>query len=379
MELAEHSILFIDDEANILNAIKRLLRHEPWGIHCVTRAQEAFALLKQIPIQVVVTDQRMPEMAGIDFLSSLREQRPEIVRMMMTGFSETPVAIDAINRGEVFRFITKPWNDEEFKATLRQAFDHFDLRSEIKRLGQIARDQNRKLQDMNRSLESKVRDRTKHLTEQHQELRTAFVQIIGTLAEAIDAKDPFTQGHSERVAVYAAKLGRELGMPRHEIERVYISALLHDIGKIGIPEAIAAKPESLDEAEYELMKRHPEIGAKILEAVPFLADIVPCVRHHHEWFDGADRGYPARFRGDRIPFPSRVILVADAVEAMSSDRSYRSALGLNAVMRELHQFSGSQFDPNCAAAMVRLLEREGEQFLRQDAAFHIYEFIGGPG
>ena len=374
--MSGHSILFIDDEAHLLNAIKRLLRQESWDVHCVTRPFEAFALIKQVPIQVVVTDQRMPEMAGIDFLSSLREQKPEIVRLLMTGFSETPVAIDAINRGEVFRFITKPWDDEEFKATLRQAFDHFDLRAEIKRLSQVSREQNRRLQDMNRSLEAKVRERTKHLTEGYEELRQAYVQTVGAFAEAVDAKDPFTQGHSRRVAIYGAQLAAELAVPRREIERIYLGGLLHDIGKVGIPEPVVTKPETLDEAEYELIKRHPEIGAKILEPVPYLADLVPCVRHHHEWFDGADRGYPARFRGDRIPFAARVILVADAVEAMTSDRAYRGALDLDAVIRELHQCSGSQFDPNCAAAMIRLLERDGAAFLKQDPTFDIYAFIG---
>jgi putative nucleotidyltransferase with HDIG domain len=377
MGLAKQSVLFIDDEPNILKAIKRMLRGEDWDVHCVTRPSDAFSLVNRRPFQVVVTDQRMPEMSGAQFLSALREQKPEIVRLMMTGFSELAVAVAAINHGEVFRFITKPWNHEEFKATIRQAFDHFELRRQINHLSEVAREQNRRLHDMNRSLESKVRDRTKQLAEKHAELSTAYIQTIRALAEAVDAKDPYTRGHSERVGVYASKLARELEVPRREIERIYIAGLLHDVGKIGIPDEIIAKPASLDEAEYELMKRHPEIGAKILEPVEFLADVVPCVRHHHEWFDGSDYGYPAGICGDRIPFPSRVILVADTVEAMTSDRPYRQAMGLDAVARELHLYSGTQFDPVCAEAMLQMLEREGEGFLRKNSTFDIHEFLGG--
>lgn len=354
-----------------------MLRDEPWFVHCATRPADAFALLDKYPIHVVVSDQRMPEMSGTNFLSSLREQRPEIIRLIMTGFSDLSVAVDAINRGEVFRFVTKPWNHQEFISTIRQAFDQFDLKIELDRLSQVARDQNRKLLDMNHNLESKIRDRTKRLAEKHVELRTAYIQTIRALAEAVDAKDSYTRGHSERVACYASRLAAELDAPQDLVERVYIAGLLHDVGKIGVPDEIISKPAALDDAEYEMMKRHPEIGAKILEPVEFLADVVPSVRHHHEWFDGSDPGYPAHLQGERIPFASRVILVADAVEAMTSDRPYRNALGLDAVVRELHLYSGSQFDPVCTNAMLKLLEREGERFLRPDTTFDVYEFIGG--
>jgi putative nucleotidyltransferase with HDIG domain len=307
----------------------------------------------------------------------VRDRWPDVVRMMLTGYTEMNVAVDAINRGEIFRLITKPWNDEELKATIRQAFDHYHLKREIKRLNHVTREQNFKLQDMNRNLEGKVRERTKQLAEKHQELRLAYVQTIRALAEAVDAKDAYTRGHSERVGVYASKIAREMSFPKEFIERVYIAGLLHDVGKIGVPDHIITKPDRLTDAEYDEIKKHPEIGAKILEPVTFLADVVPCVRHHHEWYDGCDKGYPWRLRGDEIPLPSRVILVADTVEAMTSDRPYRKALPLEVVVRELHAYSGTQFDPVAVKAMLGLLEREGERFLRKDQRFDIYEFIEG--
>lgn len=377
LAMADHTILFVDDEVNILKALRRLTRHETWNVVTASRGREALELLERQPAQVVVSDQRMPEMCGVDLLQAVRDRWPDVVRMMLTGYTEMNVAVDAINRGEIYRLITKPWNDEELKATIRQAFDHYDLKREIKRLNQVTREQNFKLQDMNRNLEAKVRERTKQLAEKHQELRRAYVQTIRALAEAVDAKDAYTRGHSERVGVYASKLAREMNFPKEFIERVYIAGLLHDVGKIGVPDRIITKPDRLTDEEYEEIKKHPEIGAKILEPVEFLADVVPCVRHHHEWYDGSDRGYPCRLIGDRIPLPSRVILVADTVEAMTSDRPYRKALKLEMVLSELHKYSGTQFDPVCVRAMLQLLEREGDGFLRKDQKFDIYEFIEG--
>jgi putative nucleotidyltransferase with HDIG domain len=373
----DHTVLFVDDEVNILKALQRLLRGENMNVLCASRGQEALEMIERTPAQVVVSDQRMPEMPGVEFLSAVRERHPDVVRMMLTGYTEMKVAVEAINRGEIYRLITKPWNDDELRATIRQAFDHSDLKREIKRLNQVTREQNFKLQDMNRNLEQKVRERTKQVADKHQELRTAYVQTIRALAEAVDAKDAYTRGHSERVGVYASKIARQMGFPKEMIERVYIAGLLHDVGKIGVRDAVITKPDRLTAEEYEEIKQHPEIGARILEPVDFLSEIVPCVRHHHEWYDGSDSGYPDRLLGDRIPLPSRIILVADTVEAMTSDRPYRKALNLDVVVTELNKYSGSQFDPTCVEAFLALLERQGDSFIRKDLKFDIYEFIEG--
>jgi putative nucleotidyltransferase with HDIG domain len=351
----EHTVLFVDDEVNILKALKRLLRSEDMNVVCATRGSEALEVLEKVPAQVVVTDQRMPEMSGVDLLSHVRERYPNIVRMMLTGYTEMTIAVEAINRGEIYRLITKPWNDDELRATIRQAFEQSDLKDEI----------------------CKVRERTKQLAAKHHELRTAYVQTVGALAEAVDAKDAYTRGHSERVGVYASKIAREMGFAKEFIERVYIAGLLHDVGKIGVPDRVILKPARLDAEEYRIIMQHPEIGAKILEPVSFLAEVVPCVRHHHEGFDGCSRGYPDQIAGDEIPLPSRIILVGDTVEAMTSDRPYRKAMSLDAVVAELTKYAGSQFDPVCVDAFLRVLDREGESFIRKDQKFDIYEFIEG--
>ena len=375
--MRQHTVLFVDDEVNILRALQRLLRNESMTVLTASSPQEALEVLDKAEPEVVVTDQRMPEMSGVDLLYAVRDRHPDIVRMMLTGYTEMKIAVEAINRGEIYRLITKPWNDEELKATLRQAFDHCDLKREIQRLNRVTREQNFKLQDMNRNLEGKVRDRTRQLAEKNHELRTAYIQTIGALAEAVDAKDAYTRGHSERVGVYASRIARQMDLRKEMIENIYIAGLLHDVGKIGIPDAIITKPDRLDPEEYAMIQQHPEIGAKILEPVEFLRNVVPCVRHHHEWYDGSSRGYPDRLRGDSIPLPSRVILVADTVEAMTSDRPYRKALPLEVVVSEIHKFRGSQFDPRVADAFLALLEDEGEAFIDKRQKFDIYDFLEG--
>lgn len=377
LEPSLKQILVVDDEDIVRIALRETLRRERYGVTACASPEEALKALHEEAFAVIISDYQMPGMTGLDFLARAKQAQPDATRILITAVLSLDTVIEAINKGEIYRLITKPWNDDELKATLRQAFDHYDLKAEIKRLNQVTREQNFKLQDMNRNLEEKVRERTKQLDGKNQELRTAYIQTIRALAEAIDAKDAYTRGHSERVAVYSSRIARQLSLRKDMIERVYFAGLLHDVGKIGVPDAIITKPDRLNDAEYAEIMRHPEIGAKILEPVEFLRSVVPCVRHHHEWYDGCARGYPDRLAGDQIPLPSRVIVVADTVEAMTSDRPYRKALPLEVVTAELHKYSGTQFDPVVVDAFLRLLEQEGESFISKGQKFDIYAFIEG--
>ena len=370
-------VLFVDDEVNILKALARLFRQEPVRVYTASSANEALALLGGESIQVVVSDQRMPGVPGVKLLAQVREHFPEVVRIMLTGYTEIDVAVEAINHGEIYRMLTKPWDDQELRATIRQALDDWSMRNEIRRLNHVTQAQNAALQDLNASLERNVEERTRELHRKNQELRKAYISTVRALSEAVDAKDPYTRGHSERVGVYASRIARELRCKPDFIERIYLAGLLHDIGKIGIPDAIIGKPSALTPEEYAVMKRHPEIGARILEPVDFLADVVACVRHHHEWYDGSSRGYPDRLSASAIPYPSRIILVADTVEAMTSDRPYRKALPLERVVEEISSFRTTQFDPDVADAFIRVAEREEDTFLETASKFDIEAFVAG--
>ena len=373
--MPQQTVLFVDDEDKILKAVDRQLRDQPWRVLTASDPEQALEILRDTPVQVLVSDQGMPSMSGADFLSRVRERHADVIRIMLTGYTAMDVAVQAINKGEVYRLITKPWNHDELRTTLRQAFDHHDLKREIERLHRVSRELNVSLHEANCNLEAKVQDRTRQLALKNHELSTAYIQTIRALAEAIDAKDHYTRGHSERVAVYGSRIARQMNLSKEITERVYFAGLLHDVGKIGVPDAIITKPARLDREEYEEIKKHPAIGAKILEPVEFLRHIVPCVQHHHEWFDGSESGYPLRLAGEQIPLPSRIILVADTVEAMTSDRPYRNALPLETVVRELQKYSGSQFDPTCVAACLTLLEDERELFFARNQEFDIHAFL----
>ena len=367
--------LFVDDDPEVLKIVERALRGSAMSVVTASGPEQAFEILKSVQPQVIVSDQQMPEMEGVDLLARVRELHPDIVRLMFTGKSEIGVAAEAINRGEIYRLITKPCKSDELRSALSQAFEHHSMLRELERLHRVTHDQNLRLQTLNRDLEAKVAKRTRQLAQSNRDLRVGYIHTVGALAEAVDAKDPYTRGHSERVGVYSSRIAREMDLNRELIERVYISGLLHDVGKIGIPDAILTKPDRLSDEEYTLIQTHPAIGARILESVAFLREVAPCVKHHHEWYDGSTRGYPAGLKGKDIPLPARVIAVADTVEAMTSDRPYRKARGLEFVVAEIHKYSDSQFDPRVADAFLRLIEREGETFLRKDQKFDLYAFL----
>ena len=191
------------------------------------------------------------------------------------------------------------------------------------------------------------------------ETRDLFFGTVSALSQAIDAKDGFTRGHADRVSRIAGAIAREMNLAESEIERVELAGLLHDIGKIGVEDRILMKPMRLDEDEQELMRRHPIYGASILEPSAALRPLVQMVLHHHENFDGS--GYPEGLRGDAIPLGSRIIIVADAYEAMTSDRIYRKAIGHEKALEQLSKYKGAQFDPKIVRAIEQLLAKRGPE------------------
>lgn len=187
------------------------------------------------------------------------------------------------------------------------------------------------------------------------ENRELFLSSIRALAEAIDAKDPYTRGHSERVATYAAAVAKEMGLAAEEVERIRLSGLLHDVGKIGVDDRIIRKPTALTEEEFEVMKTHPVKGAAIMSAIPQLADVIPGMKHHHEKWSGG--GYPDGLKGEEIPVQARIVTVADTFDAMTTTRPYQKAMEIDFVIERIKQFSGMRFEPSVVSAFVRAYEK----------------------
>jgi putative nucleotidyltransferase with HDIG domain len=196
------------------------------------------------------------------------------------------------------------------------------------------------------------------------ENRELFISSIKALAEAIDAKDPYTRGHSERVAIYASAIARELGWPADEVERVRVAALLHDVGKIGIDDRIIRKPTALTEEEFEIMKLHPVIGASIMSPIPRLADVIPGMRHHHEKWEGG--GYPDGLKGNEIPLLARVVSVADTLDAMTTTRPYQKAMEIDFVLNRIRQLSPSRFEPRIVDALLSAWNRGAIKIMPQE-------------
>lgn len=219
-----------------------------------------------------------------------------------------------------------------------------------------------KLQDEAiRSLESF----NEELTAANQAIRQVNDELFWTLAKVFDARDPFVGGHAAQVATYAVAIAQELALPEDRVEAIRQSALLHDIGKIAIPEAILHKPSKLTTLEYEFLKKHTDIGADFIETSHGLRHLAPFIRHHHERWDG--RGYPSGLAGEAIPLEARILNVCDSVEAMASDRPYSRAMSVDEIIKEVIRCSGAQFDPTVAKAFVRIAEREGAQLVVNSA------------
>lgn len=203
-------------------------------------------------------------------------------------------------------------------------------------------------------MSERLADHIERLKKAAEENRQLFLGAIRTLAAAIDAKDPYTRGHSERVTVCSMMIGREMGLSSVEVERLQVAALLHDVGKIGISDAILQKPQALTEAEYAIMKQHPELGADIMSQIPQLQDVVPGMRHHHESMDG--QGYPNGLQGEEIPLPARIIGVADAFDAMTTDRPYQKGFLAEDALARIRSLAGRKFDPSVVEALCRAYE-----------------------
>ena len=322
-------ILVVDDEQVICDSLCHLLQE--FGYEVVTAASGAEAL-KQFraagDFDVVVTDVKMPEMSGIDLLGELRQVDSQFVPIVVSGYSETENVIAALQRG-AYDFIQKPFRFQELEVVLRRALEKRRLVREN--------------EEHHLHLEEKVREQTLALREAFGQLEFSYKAMLEALVAALDARERETGHHSLRVRDYTLILGRALKLPADQLVDIDRGALLHDIGKIGIPDAILLKPEALGPEEWKIMRRHPKIGYRILEGIPVLEPAARMVLTHQEHYNGG--GYPQGLKGEQIPLSARLFAIADCFDAMTSDRPYRKALPPEAALAEIRRCGGTQFDP----------------------------------
>jgi response regulator RpfG family c-di-GMP phosphodiesterase len=337
-------LLIVDDEENVLRSLQRLLREESYSVYCAGCGSEGVEMLRKHPVGVVVSDYRMPYMDGIRFLEWTKTHRPEAVRILLTGYGSLENAMTAVNRSRIFGYLTKPWVDEIMKETIARAFEHHDLIIENKRLLKLTERKNRALRSSNGNLEKMVRRRTRQLEETIQE-------GILMLALAAEAKDDDTGKHVRRIQQLAHKLCLCLGMSDREAEEIGFFSMIHDIGKIHIPDRILQKPGPLTESEWAVMKTHTTAGEKILGRKSFYKIAREIARSHHERWDGS--GYPDGLSGDSIPFAARIVTISDIYDALTSRRPYKRAWPKEKALEEMKALAGNALDPEIAEIFVR--------------------------
>jgi response regulator RpfG family c-di-GMP phosphodiesterase len=338
-------VLIVDDDELILRALARILEERGYVTRCYLDPEEALhALDAESPI-VIISDYMMPGMDGVDFLKRARHKAPGAVRILCTAAEDFKVALQAVNSGEVFRIISKPWHQQELVATVNQAIESARLRRENERLTAEVQRQNGQLVEINGRLEEMVRHRTQALLE-------------GLIA-ALDYRDSETQWHSRRVSLYARRLAQQLEIPDAALTVIEHGSLLHDIGKIGIADQVLLKPGPLSSSEWVTMKLHPELGWKLLQRVDYLKPASEIVLQHQEKWDGT--GYPAGLKGEQIVIGARIFHAVDTLDAITSDRPYRKARPFAVAKAELLRCRGTQFDPAVVDAFQAVPEEEWER------------------
>jgi putative two-component system response regulator len=314
--------MIVDDEPANLRLLGRLFRRD-YQVITASSGDEALQLLSQHDVAVAISDQRMPGMTGIELMNRSAEFRPHMVRIILTGYTDVGALVEAINCGHVYKYVTKPWNNDALLLTVERALEHYEANKSRSELEQVNLRLNARLQGLARG-------------------------IVRTIADALEARDERTSGHARRVSGFAAAIGRRLRLDVQSIGLISLAALLHDIGKIGTPDAILLKPAALTSGERAVMRLHAERGARMLAGVPDMQEVADAVRCHHENFDGT--GYPEGLSGEQIPLSARIIRVADAYDALTSPRPFREAHDHDAAAAHLERHSGTRYDPQVVQA-----------------------------
>jgi response regulator RpfG family c-di-GMP phosphodiesterase len=324
--------------------------------------EEALELLERTPYHVILSDIMMPGMSGVELLEHVLRRRPDTTVIMVSANHDTRRAVNALRKG-AYDYIVKPFELEEVELSVTRALEHQRLVA-VNRLYQtelenLVAARTEELREANVVLE----DKSEKLADAVDELSRTYRSTLSALATALEARDAETRGHSERVVAYSLRLGIQLGLSREELLGLEQGALLHDVGKIGVRDAILLKPDALTAEEWNEMKLHTEFGRAILEQVPFLANAIPVVAQHHERWNGS--GYPRGLQGQEIDIKARVFAVADCVDAVTSDRPYRRANTYETASAELREHAGTQFDPSVVAAFHEVAFEEWAEIRRR--------------
>ncbi|MCH9674827.1 MAG: response regulator [Gammaproteobacteria bacterium] len=358
------TVLCVDDEPNVLSALKRTFRRCPYRVHTATSGDEGLKILERESVDVIISDMRMPAMNGSTFLTNAALRWPSTMRFVLTGYAEFEAAITAINNAGIYRYLSKPWNNHELRTAVSQALHQQHLEAERVRLEALTQAQNEELAALNQTLNQTVRHRTEKLRQAvgllertNTRLKDSYRETVEVFVQLLKLRDDDAGTHAQRVAYHARAIASQMGFVGDALEQVYLAGLLHDIGELALPDAIARAPiESLSGQELEDFHQHAAWGAAALMSVPALSRTGRLIRSHHERFDGT--GYPDGLAGTQIPLGSQIIAVASSWDEYRSGRHSGHPLIPRAALVELHRERDRRFSSKVIDAFIAVLARD---------------------
>lgn len=361
-------VLVVDDEENVLRSLRRLFIDEDFETFTAPSAREGIELIKRQEFALILSDQRMPEMGGAEFLEKARELSPDSVRIILTGYADINAAINAINKGGAYMYLSKPWDDNNLLLTVRDAVQRYALLKENKYLTELTKKQNDRLEKWNAELEIHVQKQTIELSRQNKELekllekgRKNLRDFITAFSNLIELRDKTLQSHSKNVASLSSSIATKMKLGSAESETIIIAAYLHDIGKVGVPDIALLKGISeLNREELREYMKHPVTGQSAIDSIEDFREVGTLIRHHHEWYNG--KGFPDKLKGKDIPLGARILAIADELDVLvEGDYSIPATEG---ALKKIHSSLHTQFDP----ALYEFLEAVARENMKNFSA-----------
>ena len=331
-----YKIIAVDDESGIVDSLSIFLKRSGYNFTGVTDPLEAIERVRNEHFDLMILDFIMDPIHGDQVVEEIRKFDKELYILLLTGHKDLAPPLETIKRLDIQGYCEKSDKFDQLLLLIESGIKSIEQMNEIKRMNE-------------------------ELSQTYEKLEKAYLDSIQTLRYTVEAKDPYTRGHSDRVSEFSVLIGEKLNMSEEDLKTLRVGGLFHDIGKIGIPDSILLKEAKLTDDEYSQIKNHPSIGAHILCNAEVFKDIIPIVKHHHERYDG--NGYPGKLKGEEIPFMARIAAVADTFDAMTSKRTYRNALDIEVVKSEIERCSGTQFDPQIAKVFLDILNNDYDKIL----------------
>lgn len=333
-ENKNYKIIAVDDEEGIIDSLSIFLRRSGYDFVGVTNPEEAIEKVRNEHFDLMILDFIMTPIHGDQVVEEIRTFNKELYILLLTGHKDLAPPLDTIRRLDIQGYCEKSDKFDQLLLLIESGIKSIAQMNEIKKI-------NAELKNTNEML------------------KKAYLESIQTLRYTVEAKDTYTRGHSDRVSEYSVLIGKHAGLSDNDLKNLQIGGLFHDVGKIGVPDAILQKESKLTDDEYSEIKNHPSIGAHILSTATIFKDMIPIVKHHHEKYDGT--GYPGKLAGENIPYLARIAAIADSFDAMTSRRTYRDSLPIETVISEFRRCKGTQFDPKLTDVFLDILENHFDE------------------